>query len=193
MLIIYAHFDRTGHNGEVLRTVESYARERDIPYEVLDLYGMNFDPFLRAEDMEVRGKSENDAQVREIQEKILAEREFVFIHPTWWGNVPAILKGFYDRVFSAGFAFRYKPNGLPERLLRGRRALVITTTGGPWFFQRIVKASRALRVSTSDTLRFCGFRTRTLLIGNCRKIDESKRKEIRRRVSRVLEGQDLAC
>ena len=76
---------------------------------------------------------------------------------------------------------------MPEGLLRSRRALVITTTGGPWFFQRIVKASRALRVSTSDTLRFSGFRTRTLLIGRCRKIDDTKREEIRRKVRRALD------
>lgn len=186
MLIIYAHFDRTGHNGEVLRNVESYMWEKDVSYEVLDLYGMGFEPLLHAEDMRARGKSENDPQVREIQEKMLAEREFVFIYPTWWGNVPAMLKGFYDRVFSAGFGFRYNEHGMPEGLLRGRRALVITTTGGPWFFQRVIKVSRALHVSTADVLRFCGFRTRTLLIGNCRKIDDRKREEIRKKVHRAL-------
>lgn len=186
MLIVYAHFDRSGHNGEVLRTVEEYLGNREIPYEVLDLYASGFDPVLRAGDVRARGKSENDATVRALQEKIEAERDFVFIYPTWWTNVPAMLKGFYDRVFSVGFAFRYRPSGIPERLLRGRRALVVTTTGGPAAYHRIVALGRSVRVSTDDVLGFSGFRTRNLLIGNCRKIDEAKREEIRRRVRRAM-------
>jgi len=187
MLVIYAHFDRSGHNGEVLRTVEECLGTRKIPYEVLDLYASGFDPILRAEDVKARGKSAHDATVRALQEKIESERDFVFIYPTWWTNVPAMLKGFYDRVFSAGFAFRYGANGLPVRLLRGRRALVITTTGGPAAYHRIVTLGRSLRVSTDDVLGFSGFRTRSLLIGNCRGIDEAKRGEIRRRVRRVMD------
>lgn len=187
MLVVYAHFDRSGHNGEVLRTVEEYLGKRKVPYEVLDLYASGFDPVLRAEDVRARGKSENDPAVREIQEKIGAERDFVFIYPTWWSNVPAMLKGFYDRVFSAGFAFRYKPSGLPDRLLRGRRALVVTTAGGPAAYHRLVTLSRSLRVSTDDVLGFSGFRTSGVLIGNCRKIDDRKREEIRRKVSRAME------
>jgi len=186
MLVIYAHFDRSGHNGEVLKTVEECFRERELPYQVLDLYTSGFDPVLRAQDVRTRGKSETDATVRALQERIEAERDFVLIYPTWWTNVPAMLKGFYDRVFLVGFAFRYRPSGIPERLLRGRRALVITTTGGPAAYHRIVTLGRSIRVSTDDVLGFSGFRTRHLLIGHCRKLDETKRREIRRRVRRAV-------
>ncbi|MEI6650461.1 MAG: NAD(P)H-dependent oxidoreductase [Candidatus Moraniibacteriota bacterium] len=185
MLIIYAHFNKSGHNGEVLKSVEDYLIGKGKSYEVLDLYGIGFDPVLRAEEMADRGMSTTDVKVRELQEKIAAEREFMFIYPTWWSNVPAILKGFYDRVFSRGFAFRYRSNGFPEGLLKGKRALVITTSGGPAIFQQLVRLSRSIRVSTSDTLEFCGIRTKNLLIGNCMRLDEAKKNEIRRKVFRA--------
>ncbi|MEI7749989.1 MAG: NAD(P)H-dependent oxidoreductase [Candidatus Moraniibacteriota bacterium] len=188
MLIIYAHFNKAGHCGEVLKTAEEWLAGKGKPYEVLDLYGIGFDPVLRAEEMASRGMSTTDPKLKELQEKILAEREFVFIYPTWWSNVPAVLKGFYDRVFASGFAFRYRENGFPEGLLKGKRALVITTSGGPAVYQYIARLGRSLRVTTSDTLEFCGIRTKSLLIGGCMKLDESKKTEIRTKVARALDG-----
>lgn len=188
MLIIYAHFSREGHCGEVLKTVEWWLAGKGKPYEVVDLSATGFDPILRAEEMIDRGISKTDPSVRAIQEKILAEREFVFIYPTWWSNVPAILKGFYDRVFASGFAFRYRENGFPEGLLKGKRALVIATAGGPAAYQRIVRGSRPIRVTTSDTLSFCGMKTKSLLIGGCVKLDDRKKTEIGRKVVRAMEG-----
>jgi NAD(P)H dehydrogenase (quinone) len=188
MLIIYAHFEKAGHCGEVLKTAEWWLSGKGKPYEVLDLYATGFDPVLRAEEMTDRGISKTDAAVRAIQEKILAEREFIFIYPNWWSNVPAILKGFYDRVFASGFAFKYRENGLPEGLLTGKRALVIVTSGGPAPYQRIVRGNRPIKVTTSDTLSFCGMKTKSLLIGGCVKLDEKKKADIGRKVVSALEG-----
>ena len=186
MLIIYAHFDTAGHCGEALKTVEEGLLAKGKSYEVLDLYATGFDPILRPEEMIDRGLAKTDPQIREIQEKIIAEREYVFIYPTWWSNVPAILKGFYDRVFSSGFAFQYQKNGFPEGLLKGKHALVITTSGGPTFYQYAVRLRRSILVTTSDTLEFCGVKTKNLLIGGCVKLDETKKNEIKTKVTRSL-------
>ncbi len=187
MLIIYAHFSRSGHNGQVLSEVEKFLKEKVHLYEILDLYQIDFDPILTNQDILSREKFSSDEKIRSLQEKILQEQEFIFIYPTWWNNVPAMLKGFYDRVLAAGFAFRYQKNGLPEGLLKGKRALVFTTTGGPAFYQKLVRGTRSIKVTTSDTLEFCGLKTQSVLIGGCRSLDEKKKLEIQKKVAKAME------
>ncbi len=182
MLIIYAHFSRTGHNGVILKEVENWLKQRGQAYEVLDLYGIGFDPVLGVRDISQADGTSSDVFVHSIQEKILKAKNLIFIYPTWWSNVPAILKGFYDRVLMAQFAFRYGSSGLPEGLLKGRRALVFTTSGGPAVYQKIFRGSRSIKVTTDDTLEFCGLRTQSVLIGNCRALDEKKKIEITKKV-----------
>ncbi|MEI7621320.1 MAG: NAD(P)H-dependent oxidoreductase [Candidatus Moraniibacteriota bacterium] len=183
MLIIYAHFDHNGHSGQVLQTVENLLKTKGKAYELLDLYAMGFDPIGRAGDMQRQADNlAVDEKIRQIQEKILKATELVVIYPTWWINVPAILKGFYDRVLAAGFAFRYGANGMPEGLLKGKRALVITTAGGPAFYHALLRNNRSLKATTADTLNFCGVKTQALLIGDCRKFDEQKKTEIQQKV-----------
>lgn len=188
MIIIYAHYSKKGHAGTVLAVVEEELKNRQVPYELWDLYQLNFNPVFNAEthDMSDEYGMSHDPQIRDWQQKIKTETDFVLIYPTWWVNVPAILKGFYDRVFLARFAFRYKRNGLPEGLLRGKRALVITTTGAPALFHWLLKWNRSLRVSTADTLGFCGIKTTTLLFGSCVNIDDTKRQIITRRTRATL-------
>jgi len=189
MIIIYAHYSKTGHVGTVLATVEATLQQRQRAYEVWDLYQLQFNPVFNPETYDrtdAQGISA-DPQIKTWQEKIKQETDFIIIYPTWWVNVPAILKGFYDRVLQARFAFRYKSNGLPEGLLRGKRALVITTTGAPAFFHRLIKWNRSLSISTADTLRFCGIQTTTLLFGSCVHINETKRQRITKKTRATLE------
>lgn len=63
-----------------------------------------------------------------IQDKISRADEIVFIFPTWWVNVPAILKNFFDNIFTSGFAYRYNKGSMfPEKLLTGKTVRVFTT------------------------------------------------------------------
>lgn len=76
--------------------------------------GENFQDFLRFED--ASDLSMNDKKKR-MQEKILWADEIVFVFPIWWGNMPAVLKNFFDVNFSSGFAFKYEKK-LPKGLLK---------------------------------------------------------------------------
>lgn len=75
--------------------------------------------------------------------------------PVWWGSVPALLKGFFDRTLVIGWAFRYRDNGRPEGLLAGRTGRVMVTSDSPRWYLPLVGDSTVKQVK-GRTLEFCG-------------------------------------
>lgn len=81
----------------------------------------------------------------------------VFVYPIWWGSVPSLLKGFIDRVILPGFAFKYhKGKALPEKLLKGKTARLITTMDGPIWYHRFIQGQPGNRMMKQVILEFCG-------------------------------------
>lgn len=93
-----------------------------------DLYAEGFEPRLGPEDMQ--RDSAPEAIAGHCNELSLAEA-LVIVHPNWWGQPPAVLKGWVDRVFRAGLAYRFADMGggvgIPEGMLKADRALVVNT------------------------------------------------------------------
>ena len=125
-LVIYAHPDHESHSKLTLDLVEEKLKSQKIDYEVLDLYKMNFNPVLSLDlyDEKINGLSK---EIRDIQQKIIDSTELIFIYPIWWGTMPAMMKGFIDRTFTSGFAFKYGANGIPIKLLKGKHAKVFVS------------------------------------------------------------------
>ena len=94
---------------------------------------------------------------QKAQELILWADHLVIVFPSWWGTMPALLKGFFDRVFLPGFAFKYRPNS-PwwDKYLTGKSARVILTMDTPWYYNWLVYGNANIRAIKSATLRFCG-------------------------------------
>ena len=119
----------------------------------LDLHRLAFDPVLHQGYQQPQAL-EPDLQA--AQADILWAGHLVVVTPVWWGSVPALLKGFLDRVLLPGFAFRYAGQGRPERLLGGRSArLLLTMDSPPWYF-RWVQRAPAFHQLARATLGFCG-------------------------------------
>lgn len=93
-----------------------------------DLYAEGFDPILREE--ELLKEPRLDPVVRRHADELMSCDGYVVIHPNWWGQPPAILKGWVDRVIRQGEAYRFGPQGLIPGLV-GRRAVVFTTSNTP--------------------------------------------------------------
>ncbi len=91
----------------------------------------------------------------------------VFIYPTYWGGLPAKLKGFLDRTFTPGFAFRTLPDaGGRRKLLRGKTAEIITTLDMPPEVYRARYRRPGIEELRRAVLRYCGVQTtRVRLIG----------------------------
>lgn len=128
-LVVYAHPNPRSFCHAILEAVTEELTGAGIPHSVRDLYALGFDPVLRGEDFVAM-------QAGTCREDVLREQKFVkeadliiVIHPVWWFGMPAILKGWIDRVLSYGFAYGMDNNEL-KGLLGGRRVALFTTTGG---------------------------------------------------------------
>jgi putative NADPH-quinone reductase len=91
------------------------------------------------------------------QEKIKWANHVVIVHPLWWGSVPALLKGFFDRVLLPGFAFKYRENSvLWDKLLSGKTGHLIYTCDTPtWLYKGLFLAPSVNQVK-KRTMQFCG-------------------------------------
>jgi NAD(P)H dehydrogenase (quinone) len=125
--------------------------------ETIHLRDLRFDPILRGRDASVQPL---EPDLLTAQERIAQSQHLVFIYPTWWGSIPALLKGFFDRAFSPGFAFSYRNNSTGwDKLLAGKTARIIATMDSPSWYDRIVYGRSALKQVEKATLAFCGIRT----------------------------------
>ena len=183
-LIIYAHPKTSGHAPYLLSRVKKELEKRSWEYEILDLYEMKYDPVLHENEHYTAGGKEVSEENRKIQKQIKNCERIILIYPLWWGDMPAILKGFFDKILTARFAFQYE-GGLPKRLLEGKKALVFMTSG-----ESIRKlklwGNRPKKIIQKDILGFCGVKTEVFQIGRCLKFCEAKQKEISNLVSWVF-------
>ena len=129
--VILAHPNPDSISGQI---AEAYARAASsLGQEVVvrDLYWMDFDPRLRAEETVLPyGSVARPDVIRE--RKLLAGVDvFAFVYPLWFNAPPAILKGYVDRVFSSGFGFESDGRGGTSGLLDGKRLISFSTSGAP--------------------------------------------------------------
>ena len=96
-------------------------------------------------------------EIKDARGDVAWAEHIVFVHPVWWGSMPAILKCFIDMVFSAGFAFQYKEgSAMPEKLLKGKTGHIITTLDTPYFIYNYLFGSPSINQLKNRTLKFCG-------------------------------------
>ena len=102
-------------------------------------------------------RTELEPDLLEAWEKIKWADHMVWIHPVWWGGLPAIMKGFIDRLFLPGFAFQYRKNSMFwDKLLTGKTAHIITTLDQPSWYYRVVYGRPSVNQLKKATLKFCG-------------------------------------
>ena len=93
----------------------------------------------------------------EAWEKIKWADHLVWVHPVWWGGLPAITKGFIDRLFLPGLAFRYRENSVWwDKLLKGKTAHIITTLDQPSLYYWFVFGRPSVNQLKKTVLQFCG-------------------------------------
>ena len=114
------------------------ARAAGAQVRVLRLGSLVFDPLLHAGYRQVQTL---EPDLVAAQQDILWAQHLVWMYPIWWGAMPALLKGFIDRVFLPGFAFKYREgSSLWDKLLAGRSAeLLVTMDSPPWYFRWVTR------------------------------------------------------
>ena len=130
--IVFAHPWHGSFNKAILDTVTSKLTAENKPFQIIDLPKDGFNPVFTEEELALFNKGMAlDPLVLKYQEMIKATKEIIFIFPIWWGTVPAILKGFFDKVLLRGFAYTANEEGHLIPLLDIAKSSVITTSQAP--------------------------------------------------------------
>ena len=154
IVVIQGHPDEQSFNESLAKAYVQGAQASGAEVRVVNVREMQFDLIMHHG---YRRRQELEKDVVDAQETIAWADHLVFIYPVWWGNVPALLKGFIDRVFLPGFAFRMHPQSVwQEKLLKGRSARIISTMDQPNWFYRWVNGKPSHRAMKKTTLEFCG-------------------------------------
>lgn len=134
VLVLYAHPVETSFNASVHRLVVERLKAKGHEVDDCDLYAEDFDPRLtRAERMGYHDVPGNRASVASYVERLKQAEALVLSFPVWNYGYPAILKGFFDRVFLPGVSFEMVNNNAQPSLHNIVKAAVVTSYGGSRF------------------------------------------------------------
>ena len=140
VLVILAHPSAESFNAAIARAAVEELERNGHEVAFHDLYAEKFDPILPMEEIpkDAPLAADLDLHCREIS----AADGIIIVHPNWWGQPPAILKGWVDRVIRPGCAYEFLEGdggeGIPIGLLKARAALVFNTSNTPMERERAV-------------------------------------------------------
>ncbi len=131
--VILGHPNKGSFNHAIAETVVTTLKDNDHHVRYHDLYKERFDPVLPAS--ELPKDADLPPLIKKHCDEIATAEGIVIIHPNWWGQPPAILKGWIDRVIRPGVAYKFLESdggeGVPCGLLKANTALVFNTSNTP--------------------------------------------------------------
>ncbi|WP_413627801.1 NAD(P)H-dependent oxidoreductase [Fructilactobacillus vespulae] len=156
ILVISAYPNQTGLNYAIKEKVMNNLNSKHNVTEI-DLYKEQFNPVLYFDKNHRRRDLATDPSTQKYRELVKTADFLIFIYPIWWGGMPAIMKGFIDRVFVKGFAYKY--NGIfPVALLKHKKAWIINTNDTPFLYVKLVQKDYG-KVLKNQVLKMCGIKT----------------------------------
>ncbi|MFY0690232.1 MAG: NAD(P)H-dependent oxidoreductase [Cyclobacteriaceae bacterium] len=153
-LIIQGHPDKESYNQALAKAYYKGAVEAGAEVKEINISELDFNPNLQ---YGYRKRTELEPDLLDAQEKIKWADHIVLIHPVWWGSVPALLKGFFDRILLPGFAFQKRENSLWwDKLLKGKSARIIATMDQPGWYYRLIYNRPSMNAIKKLTFQFIG-------------------------------------
>jgi NAD(P)H dehydrogenase (quinone) len=134
--VVHAHPVETSYNRTLFTTVVETLAAKGHEVDALNLYDEGFDALLsRQERLDYHDVPGNlTPLVKPYVDRLMAAEALVFVHPVWNYGYPAILKGYFDRIFLPGVSFTMEKGGDKGRLLPNlthiRKVAFVTTYGG---------------------------------------------------------------
>lgn len=152
--VIVGHPAADSWCGALADSYAAAARAGGHEVRMVHLAQLDFDPSLHAGYRQIQAL---EPDLLAAQATVAWAEHVVIAYPIWWGSVPALLKGFLDRILLPGFAFKYRPGkAFPEQLLRGRSAqLLVSMDTPPWYFRWVYRMPGIVQLKNT-TLEFCG-------------------------------------
>lgn len=163
-LIIYDHPYEKSFNHAILETVIAALQGKGKSHALIDLHADGFDPVFRKEELALYGKGETlDPLVEKYWQLIREADEIIFICPVWWSSLPAMTKGFLDKVMKVNFAYTPGATGPKGLLTHIHQATLITTSTTPNFVLKYFLGNPIKRVFVNLVLKQVGIARREWL------------------------------
>ena len=154
ILIINGHPNKNAFNYGIAAAYKKGAVNSGAEVKEIIIADLDFNPNLK---FGYQQRAELEPDLIEAWEKIKWAEHLVWIHPVWWGGLPAISKGFIDRLFLPGFAYQYRENSVWwDKLLNGKTAHIITTVDQPGWYYWLFYGRPSVNQLKKSTLEFCG-------------------------------------
>jgi len=174
IVVINGHPNKNSFNFGIAHTYIEGARGSGADVKEITIADLQFNPNLK---FGYKKKTELEPDLLDAWGKIKWADHLVWVHPVWWGGLPAITKGFIDRLFLPGFAFKYRENSVWwDKLLKGKTAHIITTLDQPSWYYRFAYGRPSVNQLKKATLEFCGIKpVKVTYIGVIKTADQKLR------------------
>ena len=166
ILIVYSHPSEKSYTFQILQKLKEQINKQNWNLQISDLYTMNFQSDMSAEEYEREGFAKTNLP---ISADVLAEHEkiekadcIIFLYPVWWSDCPAKLKGWFDRVYSVGYA--YGQNETSKKMKTIPLGLVICTAGHPNEFLEEINMAQSMQTIMLDDRLGKRFENKEMLI-----------------------------
>lgn len=154
ILIINGHPDQESFNFAISDAYEKGAAQSSAEVKKINIRDLEFNPNLQ---FGYRKRTDLEPDLLRAQELIKWADHLVWIYPVWWGSLPAIMKGFIDRVFIPGFAFKKKEGSIWwDKFLTGKTARIICTLDQPGWYYKLAYGAPSHSAMKKLTMNFVG-------------------------------------
>ena len=172
ILLLFGHPDKETLSGSFATAYEEGAREYGHEVKRINIGDLQFDPILHKGYKVIQ---DLEPDLKDAQEEFKWAEHLVIIYPSWWSTMPALLKGFFDRIWLPSFAFHFKNNGFGwKKLLKGRSATVYVTSDSLPFLARILFGDTTNEIK-KGILWFAGFSpVKIVKVGGLKNIKPAK-------------------
>lgn len=152
--IINGHPNKESFNFGVAEAYRLGAIEARAEVKEIVIRDLSFNPNLQ---FGYQKRMELEPDLVKAWEIIQWADHLVWVHPVWWGGFPALMKGFIDRLFLPGMAYKYRENSVWwDKLLKGKTARIITTLDQPGWYYRLFFGRPSVNQLRKSILEYCG-------------------------------------
>lgn len=156
ILIINGHPDKESYNFALAAAYKKGALKSKAEVQEINIGELTFNPNL---EFGYRKRTELEPDLLKAQESIKWADHIVWIYPVWWGSIPALMKGFLDRVLLPGFAFKKREGSVWwDKFLTGKTSRIICTMDQPTWFYRWFNGRPSHIAMKKLTMNFIGIK-----------------------------------
>ncbi|MBM1104919.1 NAD(P)H-dependent oxidoreductase [Aurantibacter crassamenti] len=156
VLLINGHPDSESFNFSLAQAYIKGLEKSQASVQVVNIRDLEFNPNLQ---YGYRKRTELEPDLVEAWKKIQWADHMVFIFPVWWGGLPAVTKGFFDRLFLPDFAFKKREGSVWwDKYLTGKSARIICTMDQPAWYYRLINGRPSYYAIKKLTFNFVGIK-----------------------------------